>query len=127
MTEVVSDEAPGHRRRGFSGPSFAAEVAARQPTAIVAACSASRGRCATLQRAMSARAFRVYTTDDVIGVELGGCAQERHGRRDWHLDGLGLGFNPRAALMTRGLAEMTRLGVALGARAGDVRGTRRTW
>ena len=65
---------------------------------------------------MSAPAFRVYTSDDVIGVELGGALKNVMAVATGILDGLGLGFNPRAALMTRGLAEMTRLGVALGAR-----------
>ena len=65
---------------------------------------------------MSARALRVYTSDDVIGVELGGAIKNVMAVATGILDGLGLGFNPRAALMTRGLAEMTRLGLALGAR-----------
>jgi glycerol-3-phosphate dehydrogenase (NAD(P)+) len=65
---------------------------------------------------MSAAAFRVYTSDDVIGVELGGALKNVMAVATGILDGLGLGFNPRAALMTRGLAEMTRLGVALGAK-----------
>jgi glycerol-3-phosphate dehydrogenase (NAD(P)+) len=65
---------------------------------------------------MSAPAFRVYTTDDVVGVELGGALKNVMALATGILDGLGMGFNPRAALMTRGLAEMTRLGLALGAR-----------
>jgi glycerol-3-phosphate dehydrogenase (NAD(P)+) len=66
---------------------------------------------------MSAAAFRVYTSDDVVGVELGGALKNVMAVATGILDGLGLGYNPRAALMTRGLAEMTRLGVSLGARA----------
>jgi glycerol-3-phosphate dehydrogenase (NAD(P)+) len=66
---------------------------------------------------MSAAAFRVYTTDDVTGVELGGAIKNVMAVATGIVEGLGLGFNPRAALITRGLAEMTRLGVALGARA----------
>jgi glycerol-3-phosphate dehydrogenase (NAD(P)+) len=100
----------------ISGPSFAAEVAAGQPTAIVAA-SLAKPAATLVQHALSAPAFRVYTTDDVVGVELGGALKNVMAVATGILDGLGLGFNPRAALMTRGLAEMTRLGVALGARA----------
>ncbi len=116
MTDVVAAEAPNHDVVAISGPSFAAEVAAGQPTAIVAASSA-KSAAMLVQQALSAPAFRVYTTDDVVGVELGGALKNVMAVATGILDGLGLGFNPRAALMTRGLAEMTRLGVALGARA----------
>ena len=115
MTDVVASEAHGHDVVAVSGPSFAAEVAAGQPTAIVAA-STSRAAATLAQHAMSAPNFRVYTTDDVVGVELGGALKNVMAVATGVLDGLGLGYNPRAALMTRGLAEMTRLGVALGAR-----------
>ncbi len=115
MTDVVVQEANAHDVVAVSGPSFAAEVAAGQPTAIVAA-SASHAAATLVQHAMSATAFRVYTSDDVVGVELGGALKNVMAVATGILDGLGLGFNPRAALMTRGLAEMTRLGVALGAR-----------
>ncbi len=114
MTEVVAEESPTHATVAFSGPSFAAEVAAQQPTAIVAA-SAVPSAAALLQLAASAPPFRVYTTDDVIGVELGGSLKNVMAVATGIVEGLGLGFNPRAALITRGLAEMTRLGVALGA------------
>lgn len=116
MTDVVHEEAPSHPVVAFSGPSFAAEVAAGQPTAVVAA-SVGRTAAHVVQRAMSAPALRVYTTDDVIGVELGGALKNVMAVATGIVEGLGLGFNPRAALITRGLAEMTRLGVALGARA----------
>jgi glycerol-3-phosphate dehydrogenase (NAD(P)+) len=116
MTDVVAQAAPGHDVVAVSGPSFAAEVAAGQPTAVVAA-STSHDAAQLVQRAMSAAAFRVYTSDDVIGVELGGALKNVMAVATGILDGLGLGYNPRAALMTRGLAEMTRLGVAVGARA----------
>ena len=69
--------------------------------------------------------FRVYTHDDVVGVELGGALKNVMAVATGIVDGLGLGYNARAALITRGLAEMTRLGVALGARASDVRRSRR--
>lgn len=116
MTDVIAQAAPGHHVVAVSGPSFAAEVAAGQPTAVVAA-STSHDAAKLVQRAMSAAAFRVYTSDDVIGVELGGALKNVMAVATGILDGLGLGYNPRAALMTRGLAEMTRLGVAVGARA----------
>jgi glycerol-3-phosphate dehydrogenase (NAD(P)+) len=114
MTDVVSQEAPAHHVVAISGPSFAAEVARGEPTAIVAA-SSSLESARLVQRVMSAPAFRVYTSDDVVGVELGGALKNVIAVATGILDGLGLGFNPRAALMTRGLAEMSRLGVALGA------------
>ena len=116
MTEVVENETPGFPVVALSGPSFAAEVAAGQPTAIVSAC-ANPEAAHRVQRACSSPAFRVYTTDDVIGVELGGALKNIMAVATGILDGLGLGYNPRAALITRGLAEMTRLGVALGARS----------
>lgn len=116
MTDVVAEEAPGRPVVAVSGPSFAAEVAAGQPTAVVAACKDAEA-AAFVQNAMSAATFRVYTSDDVTGVELGGALKNVMAVATGILDGLGLGYNPRAALITRGLAEMTRLGVALGARA----------
>ena len=114
MTDIVAEELPGRSVVALSGPSFAAEVAQRQPTAVVAA---SRDEAAALrtQQLFSSAEFRVYTQRDVIGVELGGALKNVMAVATGVLDGLGLGFNPRAALITRGLAEMTRLGVALGA------------
>ena len=114
MTDIVADELPGRSVVALSGPSFAAEVAQRQPTAVVAA---SRDESAALrtQQLFSSAEFRVYTQRDVVGVELGGALKNVMAVATGVLDGLGLGFNPRAALITRGLAEMTRLGVALGA------------
>ena len=115
MTDVVSAEAVSHPVVAFSGPSFAAEVAQGQPTAVVAA-SVDPEAARLVQAAMSAAPFRVYTSDDVVGVELGGALKNVMAVATGILEGLGVGFNPRAALITRGLAEMTRLGVALGAR-----------
>jgi glycerol-3-phosphate dehydrogenase (NAD(P)+) len=116
MTDIVAEELPGRSVVALSGPSFAAEVAMRQPTAVVAA---SRDSAAALrtQQLFSSPEFRVYTQRDVVGVELGGALKNVMAVATGVLDGLGLGFNPRAALITRGLAEMTRLGVALGAEA----------
>lgn len=121
MSEVVSDEVPGRPVVAISGPSFAAEVASRQPTAIVAA-SLDEAAARLTQDAFSNATFRVYTHDDLIGVELGGALKNVMAVATGIVEGLGLGNNSRAALITRGLAEMTRLGVALGARASTFAG-----
>ena len=114
MSDVVADTVPAHAVVALSGPTFAAEVANGQPTAVVAACrDLSAAEC--VQRVLSSDVFRVYTHDDVIGVEFGGALKNVMAVATGIADGLGLGFNSRAALITRGLAEMTRLGVALGA------------
>jgi glycerol-3-phosphate dehydrogenase (NAD(P)+) len=115
MSDVVLQEAPGRPVVALSGPSFASEVAAQQPTAIVAA-SDDEAASATVQDALSNTHFRVYTHDDIIGVELGGSLKNVMAVAAGIVEGVGLGFNSRAALITRGLAEMTRLGNALGAR-----------
>jgi glycerol-3-phosphate dehydrogenase (NAD(P)+) len=97
----------------LSGPSFAREVAAEMPTAVVAA--AADGEAANqVQRLFSTDYFRVYTNDDIIGVELGGAIKNVIAIAAGIADGLGFGSNTRAALITRGLAEMGRLGRALG-------------
>ncbi|MDA1081338.1 MAG: NAD(P)-dependent glycerol-3-phosphate dehydrogenase [Gemmatimonadetes bacterium] len=116
MTEVAEQELPGRPVVALSGPSFAAEVAARQPTAIVVASTDARA-ASHAQELFSSQSFRVYTHDDVIGVELGGALKNVIAVATGISDGLELGFNARAALITRGLAEMTRLGTRLGARA----------
>lgn len=115
MTDVIEAELPDRPVVAVSGPSFAAEVAARQPTAVVAA-SADAAAAELAQRSYSSAEFRVYTHDDVAGVELGGALKNVMAVATGMVEGLGLGFNSRAALITRGLAEMTRLGTALGAR-----------
>ena len=115
MSEVVADEAPGRPVVALSGPSFAAEVVARQPTAIVAA-SDDPVAAELTQDAFSNRTLRVYTHDDIIGVELGGSLKNVMAVATGICEGAGFGFNSRAALITRGLAEMTRLGSAIGAR-----------
>ena len=114
MSDVVECEVPGRPVVAVSGPSFAMEVAAHQPTAVVAA-SASSDAADVVQRALSNSAFRVYTHDDVLGVELAGALKNVMAVATGIVEGAGLGFNSRAALITRGLAEMTRLGAALGA------------
>jgi glycerol-3-phosphate dehydrogenase (NAD(P)+) len=117
MSEVLNDLlAPDlNRRLAFlSGPSFAREVAAGMPTAVVAA-SADSEIARKVQGIFSTEVFRVYTNDDVIGVELGGALKNVIALAAGVSDGLGFGYNTRAALITRGLAEMTRIGVAMGA------------
>ncbi len=117
MSEVLLEVLPEAVAEGLvflSGPSFAREVAAGMPTAVVAA--AARNEAARrVQEIFSTDAFRVYSNDDVVGVELGGALKNVIAVAAGVSDGLGFGYNTRAALITRGLAEMTRLGVALGA------------
>lgn len=98
----------------LSGPSFAKEVYERQPTAVVAA-ARNHAVAQEVQRVFSTTYFRVYSATDVLGVELGGALKNVVALAAGILEGLGLGHNTRAALITRGLAEITRLGVALGA------------
>ena len=98
----------------LSGPSFAQEVAGSQPTALVAASVVDTVRDA-LVAAFHSPSVRVYANEDVIGVEVGGAVKNVLAIATGLCDGLQLGLNARAALITRGLAEMTRLGVALGA------------
>ncbi len=114
MSDVLAEQFPSHDIVALSGPSFAAEVVARQPTAVVAACT-SASAATMVQRALSGDEFRVYTHDDVVGVELGGALKNVIAMATGIAEGLGMGFNARAALITRGLAEMTRLGVKMGA------------
>jgi len=114
--EVQADVAPALRAGALSGPSFAQEVAAGQPAALVAASSHAAVRDA-LVAAFHGPALRVYANDDIVGVEVGGAVKNVLAIATGLCDGLSLGLNARAALITRGLAEMTRLGVALGAKA----------
>ena len=114
MSGVVRDQLPGRSFVVLSGPSFADEVAAGQPTAVVAA-SKSPEAGLRAQGIFSSSRFRVYTSSDVVGVEVGGSLKNVIAIAAGVLDGIGMRHNPRAALITRGLAEMTRLGVALGA------------
>lgn len=98
----------------LSGPSFAREVYERQPTAVVAA-AREHEVARRVQELFSTNSFRVYSHTDVVGVELGGALKNVIALAAGITEGLGLGYNPRAALITRGLAELTRLGVAMGA------------
>jgi glycerol-3-phosphate dehydrogenase (NAD(P)+) len=114
VSQVVSTEF-SPRIAVLSGPSFAAEAAAGQPTAVVVA-SSDLTLANELQEEFSAPNFRLYTNDDVLGVELAGAMKNVMAIAAGVCQGIGLGSNPLAALITRGLAEMTRLAVALGAR-----------
>ncbi len=116
MTEVAAEEAPGRACAALSGPSFALEVGRGQPTAVVIA-SADAAFAESLQRAVSTPSFRAYASDDVVGVELAGALKNVIAIAAGIVDGLGLGHNTVAALITRGLAEIARLGVASGGRA----------
>lgn len=117
MTGVLLDSLPGltpQRLAVLSGPSFAREVARLVPTVVTVA--AADARVAELvQQVFATPFFRVYTNDDVIGVELGGAVKNVIAIAAGMVDGLGLGLNTRAALITRGLAEIRRLGLKLGA------------
>lgn len=120
---MVRDELPGHLSRYavLSGPSFALEVASCKPTAVVLGCRDER-LGARLREVFSAPWFRAYSSSDVPGVELGGAIKNVIAIAAGLSDGLGFGLNARAALVTRGLAETSRLGVALGARASTFMG-----
>jgi glycerol-3-phosphate dehydrogenase (NAD(P)+) len=113
--EIRAEVAPRLEAGILSGPSFAQEVARGQPTALVAASEHAAVRDA-LVAAFHGDNIRVYANDDLPGVEVGGAVKNVLAIATGLCDGLNLGLNARAALITRGLAEMTRLGVALGAR-----------
>ena len=112
--QLVAELLPGHADTGvLSGPSFAQEVAHGCPTALTLA-SQDAALARRLAEALSNQRLRIYAHDDVIGVELGGALKNVMAIAAGICDGLALGHNARAALITRGLAEMTRLGVRLG-------------
>jgi glycerol-3-phosphate dehydrogenase (NAD(P)+) len=124
MTQVIGQVLADHRLGGgldgdflsaLSGPSFAQEVAAGDPTAVTIACADS-ALANWLQEELSAPALRIYTNDDVIGVELGGALKNVIAIAAGIAAGLGLGHNSAAAIITRGVAEITRLAVACGGR-----------
>jgi glycerol-3-phosphate dehydrogenase (NAD(P)+) len=118
MSEVIAGAvAPRFSPRlcVLSGPSFALEVAMGDPTAVVVA-SEDRALAVAIQQELSSGSLRLYTSSDVIGVEMGGALKNIIAIAAGAVEGLGLGHNPMAALLTRGLAEMTRLACACGAR-----------
>ena len=114
MCGVLAESAPNARHAALSGPSFAIEVARGIPTAIVAA-SKDLAAAAEVQKIFSCPTFRIYTTPDVLGVELGGALKNVIAIASGVADGLGFGDNSKAALVTRAIAEIRRLGVACGA------------
>ncbi len=116
MSEMAADLLRGGPIVALTGPSHAEEVARGIPTAVVAACE-DHARAEFVQELFSNPRFRVYTTDDTVGAELGGCLKNVIAIAVGVSDGIGFGDNTRAALITRGLAEMKRLGCALGAHA----------
>ncbi|MCZ8309960.1 MAG: NAD(P)-dependent glycerol-3-phosphate dehydrogenase [Magnetospirillum sp.] len=121
MSTVAQAAAPGHPIAILTGPTFAREVALAQPTAVtLAASDATLGRA--LAQALATPHFRIYRNDDVVGAQVGGAVKNVVALGCGIVAGLALGDNARAALMTRGLAEMVRLGVALGGRAETLMG-----
>ena len=118
--EIVRDELGGHPAGPLSGPSFAQEVARGLPTALTVAGDDSL--CHLVTRTLHGPSLRIYSTHDVTGVEVGGAVKNVMAIATGICDALALGHNARAALITRGLAEMTRFGVALGAQAATFMG-----
>jgi glycerol-3-phosphate dehydrogenase (NAD(P)+) len=114
MTELIAGRFPGAPVAALSGPTFAREVALGLPTACVVA-SAEEALARRLQGELGSREFRLYTNRDVVGAEIGGALKNVIAIATGLADGLELGQNARAALITRGLAEITRLAVTLGA------------
>ncbi len=115
LSEVIGEEIPGHDIVALSGPSHAEEVARGVPTTIVAACL-NRESAENVQDALTNPTLRVYVSDDVTGVELSGALKNIIAVCAGICDGMNLGDNAKAALMTRGLAEIARLGIAMGAK-----------
>jgi glycerol-3-phosphate dehydrogenase (NAD(P)+) len=115
MTQVLADCLPSQRLAVLSGPNLAAEIARRVPAACVVGSSHAEILPA-LQEVFSVSSFRAYTSEDVSGIQLGGALKNVFAIAAGASDGLGMGDNAKAALVTRALAEMTRLGVALGGR-----------
>jgi len=115
MSEILAEFFPRNPVAALSGPSHAEEVARRLPTALVIGCR-DAAVAQQLQQAFSAPHFRAYTNDDVAGVELGGALKNIFALAAGVSDGLGLGDNSKAAMVTRALAELVRLGTALGGR-----------
>ena len=113
LTEVIEDEIPQAEVAVLSGPSHAEEVSRKIPTTIVAGALKKEVAC-KIQDAFMTDFFRVYTSPDVVGIELGGSLKNVIALAAGVLDGMGMGDNTKAALMTRGIAEISRLGVAMG-------------
>jgi len=117
MSQVLSEVVGGQNRIGvLSGPSFAADVLHNLPTAVAVA-STDHDLADKVRDVCSTERFRVYSRDDLLGLEIGGALKNVFAISAGIVDGLNWGDNARAAMITRGLAEMTRLGVAMGAKA----------
>jgi glycerol-3-phosphate dehydrogenase (NAD(P)+) len=116
MSEVTSDEMPGHPVAVLTGPNLAKEILGGQPAASVVAID-DEVIAAELQRIFSRPSLRIYTNPDVVGCEVGGVVKNVIAIASGMADGMGFGDNTRATLITRGLAEMTRLGMAMGGHA----------
>lgn len=114
LTETIKDAIPKAKVAALSGPSHAEEVAKKMPTMLVAACE-DLSVAAMLQDLFMTEYLRIYTSTDVLGVELGGALKNIVALCAGISDGLGFGDNTKAALMTRGMTEITRLGIAMGA------------
>ncbi len=117
MTQILEENIPALPRGNFvvlSGPSFAKEVAAQVPT-VVASASMDREKARFVQEVFSCPTFRVYVNDDPVGTQIGGAMKNVLAIAAGICDGMKMGLNPRAALITRGLAEMNRLGTRMGA------------
>ncbi len=121
MAEIAAELAPASPLAVLSGPTFAAEVAAGLPTAVTLA-AADEALGQALVRRLARPAFRPYWTDDVVGAEIGGAVKNVLAIACGVVEGAALGLNARAALIARGFAEMTRFGVARGARAETLAG-----
>lgn len=115
MSQILAEHFPDHPLAVLSGPSHAEEVARSRPTCVVLGCG-DPAVAQALQKAFSSAAFRAYTNDDVAGIELGGALKNIYALAAGVSDGLGLGDNSKAALVTRALVELGRLGTALGGR-----------
>ncbi|MFN4135298.1 MAG: NAD(P)H-dependent glycerol-3-phosphate dehydrogenase [Novosphingobium sp.] len=122
MAEVARDAAPRASLAVLSGPTFAHEVAAGLPTAVTLACEGGEAQWQRLSAAIARPTFRPYFSDDLTGAEIGGAVKNVLAIACGVVDGLRLGQNARAALISRGFAEMQRFGLALGARAETLAG-----
>lgn len=126
MTEVIEDEIPNCRAAVLSGPSHAEEVSRGLPTTVVAGAH-DRETAEYIQNLFMNQVFRVYTSPDMLGIELGGALKNVIALAAGIADGLGYGDNTKAALITRGIAEMSRIGTAMGGRPGDLQRPVRYW
>jgi len=116
MSQIIREVFPGHGIAALSGPNLAVEIAQNLPTATVIGCD-DVNCAASLQNILGSSRFRIYTSQDVVSIELGGALKNVFAVASGISDGLGLGDNAKAALVTRSLTELVRLGVAMGGNA----------